>query len=152
LKGDHIIEYEGYIRDGQELNIVMHKSSGSLRSLMNENIRWNKAKVLKLLIQVTSSMLKLDKKFIRHLDLKPENILYEKEDYYKICDFGCAELFDSELSINQHKSLYFGTPRYLPPEVSLGYHETKKNSTDIWSMGVIIYELIYGAHPLIFEE
>lgn len=90
MKGDHIIEYEGYIRDGQELNIVMHKSSGSLRSLMNENIRWNKAKALKLLIQVTSSMLKLDKKFIRHLDLKPENILYEKEDYYKICDFGCA--------------------------------------------------------------
>jgi serine/threonine protein kinase len=30
-----------------------------------------------------------------HLDLKPENILYEDEDYYKICDFGCSQLYQS---------------------------------------------------------
>lgn len=45
------------------------------------------------MVQVTSAMISLSEKNVMHLDLKPENILYEKGDWYKLCDFGCSQLF-----------------------------------------------------------
>ena len=82
-------------------------------------------------MQITSAMILLDKKNVMHLDLKPENILYQNKDYFKICDFGCAQIFQNLSKIGHLESLNFGTPKYISPQIASGRTETKKSSQDI---------------------
>lgn len=84
-----------------------------------------------------------------HLDFKPENILLlDKEGkYFKICDFGCAQI--SNLSkLSGYEKSAFGTFNYLAPEVFLNYQGKKRRSSaDIWALGVTLYEMIFWKLP-----
>lgn len=82
-----------------------------------------------------------------HLDLKPENILITRQNYYKLCDFGCSQSTPKSI-LSHYNTNAFGTFNYLAPEVSSNYigHFTK-SSADVWSFGVILYEMMYGKLP-----
>jgi calcium-dependent protein kinase len=84
------------------------------------------------------------KNHIVHRDLKPENILFEsKEDdsYIKLVDFGFAITFDPKKGMKD----VLGTPLFIAPEIIA---EKKYNSkADIWSLGVVVYYLIWGYPP-----
>lgn len=146
----------------------MQLCKGSLRDQINKEKYFGPSHMLDLITQVTNAMLHLNDKFIMHLDLKPENILYEEDNFYKLCDFGCAQLFQniSVLASNQ-KDLRnrvlssvgmccvenaFGTPRYIAPEIQLNFQRMGKNSCDMWSLGIILYELIYKKHPFDLDK
>ncbi len=81
---------------------------------------------------------------IIHCDLKPGNILYDNNGDFRLIDFG--------LSINRSKQqleprLIAGTLRYMAPEQLRGERNWLKPTTDIWSIGVILYELLSGELP-----
>ena len=77
---------------------------------------------------------------IIHRDIKPENILLDSNNYVKLADFGWSSFFASKL-----RKTYCGTLQYLAPEMIL---ETgHDNMIDIWSLGVLIYELLTGKDP-----
>ena len=84
---------------------------------------------------------------VLHRDLKLENILVQKSgqmntNYYKICDFGCAEVLkDGEFSCSDS-----GTPRYFPPEM-LNKEPKVSHGMDVWALGIIYYQLLFGFHP-----
>ncbi len=80
---------------------------------------------------------------IIHRDLKPENILVDQNDRIKILDFGLARL--SKASRITKEQSVVGTINYMSPEQAQGYEVTK--ATDIWSLGVILYELLSGRRP-----
>lgn len=80
---------------------------------------------------------------VYHLDLKPENILYVDDFFLKISDFGCSE-FQGNLGSSKN----FGTSIYMPPEVRLGVRVIDKGKVDVWSFGVILYELAFGVFPI----
>ena len=81
----------------------------------------------------------MHEKDIIHRDLKPENLLFSN-DTVKIADFGW-----SAHSPSDRRKTFCGTLDYLPPEMVTG--QVYGKSTDIWSIGVLTYELIVGQPP-----
>lgn len=84
-----------------------------------------------------------------HLDLKPENILYDNDDHYMISDFGISKALPTPSTLQQNQELVSkvpaGTFAYMSPEHFIsGALSTK---SDIFSLGIIIYELLTGRHP-----
>lgn len=87
-------------------------------------------------------------RLVVHRDLKPSNILITKDGEPKLLDFGISKLIsetDSAEEIGTVTSLGMLTPNYASPEQFRG--ETVSTSTDVYSLGVILYELLTGALP-----
>ncbi|MBL9136158.1 MAG: serine/threonine protein kinase [Verrucomicrobiales bacterium] len=87
-----------------------------------------------------------------HRDLKPSNIIVMKEGTVKLLDFGLARPFQGEhpdLPTTLHEltgsGVIIGTPRYMSPEQSVG--GTMTTATDLFSLGLCLWELATGAHP-----
>jgi cGMP-dependent protein kinase len=76
---------------------------------------------------------------IVHRDLKPENFMVDENGYLKLIDFGTAKICE------KRTYTILGTPHYMAPEVLLGkgYNFT----ADLWSLGIIMYELLAGGVP-----
>jgi len=79
---------------------------------------------------------------VLHRDIKPANILIDDEANPKIVDFGLAKPMDD----NEHKGVIFGTLGYTAPEVVRNPNDVDQRS-DIFSVGVMLYELLTGALP-----
>jgi TolB-like protein/predicted Zn-dependent protease len=107
-------------------------------------------------IQVASALAAAHHAGIVHRDIKPENIMLRPDGYVKVLDFGIAKLAEDELpaTMPRDKALFLvetslgavlGTVRYMSPEQACG--ERVDQSTDIWSLGVVLYEMLTGHAP-----
>ncbi|KLO13481.1 Pkinase-domain-containing protein, partial [Schizopora paradoxa] len=74
---------------------------------------------------------------IIHRDLKPENLLINRDGHLVISDFGLAHDVSSGCP-----TMYAGTPGYVAPEMHL--HKRYSFEVDMWSVGCIVYEMMYG--------
>jgi serine/threonine-protein kinase len=83
---------------------------------------------------------------IVHRDLKPANILYDEHDVPWVSDFGLAKIVDASLDLTREGQL-LGTTFYMPPEQVAGKTGQISRQTDVWALGVILYELLTGQRP-----
>src|SRR5438477_690348 len=101
-------------------------------------------------IQVASALVAAHEAGIVHRDIKPENIMLRPDGYVKVLDFGIAKLAEQELPatmprdealllVETNLGSILGTVRYMSPEQACGAHVDK--TTDIWSLGVVLYEM-----------
>ena len=81
-----------------------------------------------------------------HRDLKPANIVFDAEGHPYLCDFGIAKLLHDDAGLTQECSL-IGTPHYMPPELVQTNGSGPTTLSDVWSLGVILYELLAGSRP-----
>src|SRR5438132_1444363 len=104
-------------------------------------------------IQMASALAAAHNAGIVHRDIKPENIMLRPDGYVKVLDFGIAKLAEQELPVNMPRDealllvetnlgSILGTVRYMSPEQACGEHVDQ--STDIWSVGVVLYEMVTG--------
>ncbi len=107
---------------------------------------------LELFAQVCSAVQHAHTKGIIHRDIKPSNILVSTQDgrpYTKVIDFGIAKATQSKLTektlFTEHKAL-IGTPEYMSPEQAEGSLDIDTR-TDVYSLGVLLYELLTGSTP-----
>jgi len=131
-----IFDYEEYV-----LIIMEFCESGDLGSIIKEPIRevW----VQFFMCQLVNGLKYLDKNNILHRDLKPKNILLTNESkVLKIADFGLARILQKKTLINT----LCGSPLYMAPEILDRKAYTTR--TDLWSIGILIYEMLFGKHPL----
>jgi serine/threonine protein kinase len=84
-----------------------------------------------------------------HRDIKPENVLLDRAGRVKIADFGLAKLLGkdaADFSLTQ-TGMHLGTPRYMAPE-QFDHPETVDHRADIYSLGVVFYEMLTGEVPM----
>jgi non-specific serine/threonine protein kinase/serine/threonine-protein kinase len=109
---------------------------------------------LELFIHVCEGVQHAHQKAIIHRDLKPSNILVTQVDRRaapKIIDFGVAKAMSQKLTAETmftHVGALIGTPEYMSPEQALSSGEDIDTRTDVYSLGVVLYELLAGAPPI----
>ncbi len=125
--------------DGQVVIVSEFASEGSLGDLLEKERSIPFKKAVELILGVLNGLEFLHSKNIIHRDLKPGNILLQG-DTPRLADFGLSRVIKTtSVSINLS-----GTPSYMAPEA----FERKRNvQTDIWSVGVILYEMLNGVLP-----
>jgi serine/threonine protein kinase/Flp pilus assembly protein TadD len=113
--------------------------------------------ILDISIQITSALSAAHKAHLVHRDIKPENIMVRPDGYVKVLDFGLAKLVEQknksilnleDPTVRQNltaKGVILGTVNYMSPEQAKG--EWVDERTDIFSLGVLIYEVLAGKPP-----
>jgi len=109
-------------------------------SQANSSTKLTETEIRNYVEQIRCGLEYLHQQHILHRDLKPQNILIH-QGTIKICDFGLSILADQNSLI----STMCGSPMYMAPEVIK--HEEYTIKADLWSCGVILYEMFYGVHP-----
>jgi hypothetical protein len=111
--------------------------------------------VVDLGVQILQALDHAHKRGLVHRDLKPENIFLVRDDednqVVKLVDFGIVKLLESEgLAKLTRAGMAFGTPTYMSPEQAAGGKTDER--TDLYSLGVMLYELLTGVPPFTADE
>lgn len=142
LNHPNIVTVHEIIDTGFGLAIVMEAVSGvPLRKLTGQSMPVSE--VLKIGRQVAEALAAAHHHGIVHRDIKPENIMVREDGYVKLLDFGLARKTDGAQSTSG--LIPAGTLRYMSPEQARG--EKAGRASDIFSLGIVLYELATGRHP-----
>jgi non-specific serine/threonine protein kinase len=127
----------------------------TLRELINSS-QSNVREILEISLQLASALAAAHQAGIIHRDIKPENVMIRKDGYVKVLDFGLAKLTEPKLVGEKDETLVYsdpgvirGTVAYMSPEQARGLKVDSR--TDIWSFGVVLYELLTRRIPFTGE-
>jgi non-specific serine/threonine protein kinase/serine/threonine-protein kinase len=134
---------------GPQPYLAMELIRGQSLEVYREAHQLNTRKRLELMVKICEAVHHAHQRGLIHRDLKPGNILVDETGQPKILDFGVARLAESDAHETQQTELgeLIGTLAYMSPEQALGDPLEVDTRSDVYSLGVILYELLSGRLP-----
>ena len=137
--------YEVGEHDGQPFFSMTLVEGGTLLDAMKRR-PFTPREAAEMMKTIASAVHFAHQRGVLHRDLKPTNILMDAEGGPHITDFGLAKLLEDESDLTLTLAV-MGTPAYMSPEQAAGKTKDLTTSADIYSLGVILYELLSGQPP-----
>lgn len=142
IRHPNVVGVQDLVVEGGTLGIVMeYVPGGDLRSLLRERGALPPAEIARVGREVCSALAAAHERGVVHRDVKPENVLIDAHGVARLTDFGIAKLVDG----STRSTMLLGTPQYMAPEIAEGHDPTP--AADLYSMGVMLYELACGVPP-----
>lgn len=137
----------GVTEQGQPYLVMQYVAGAALTTYANDR-NLDLAQRLRLFLTVCETVQFAHANLVVHRDLKPSNILVTAEGDVRLLDFGIAKLLDPAVDGSTTGDLLLLTPEHAAPEQFLG--ATVTTATDVYALGVLLYELLTGSRPFQF--
>lgn len=145
LNHPNIVKMLDLQEQGDLYRIVMeYVPGGTLRQLLEETPQLPLNQALDISLELADALARAHHLGIIHRDVKPGNVLLAEDGTPRLTDFGLARLTGEERRLTQTGSM-LGSPAYMSPEALKGLELDSRS--DVWSFGVLIYEILAGRHP-----
>lgn len=142
IRHENVLELYDTIEHENEMYLITeYCANGDLSSLCQSTAKVTDALRLQIVQQLLNGLSHLHACGYIHRDLKPRNILLDKNGTVKIADFGFAR----PLQTQDLAETLCGSPMYMAPEIML--HQKYSAKADVWSLGVLVYEMFCGRPP-----
>ncbi|MCM3883375.1 protein kinase [Frankia sp. R82] len=140
LDHPHLARFYDYREDDRLQIIVMELLTGGTLGRRRQQQDLSGPGACAVGLAVAEALRHVHDRNVLHLDIKPANVLFDEHGLVKVTDFGIARMFDGSTATS---SAVMGTPRYMAPEQFRG--EGTVPATDLYSLAVMLYELLGGA-------
>jgi len=128
--------------DGTYYIAMEYLPGRTLKTVVREQGPMDPASAIEIVIQILLAAKFAHQRGIIHRDLKPHNVILDDEGRVKVTDFGIARAGASDMTLT---GSIMGTAQYLSPEQAQG--QTVSETSDIYAVGIVLYELLTGAVP-----
>ena len=142
LRHENIIQMLDAFETPSDFCVVTEFAQGELFEILESDTSLSEEVVQTIAKQLVAALHYLHSNRIIHRDMKPQNILISADGTVKLCDFGFARAMSQDTFV---LTSIKGTPLYMAPE--LVQEQPYTPAVDVWSMGVILYELFVGKPP-----
>lgn len=148
LRHAHVCPIYDFGKIDDEYFIVMAYIAGKpLSSVLVGGRKIADHKIAAVIRKISFALEAAHKLGVVHRDLKPANIMIDKQGDPVVMDFGLARRMTGDEAQLTHSGAILGTPAYMPPEQAKGNSNAVGPQSDVYSLGVILYELLCGQRP-----
>jgi eukaryotic-like serine/threonine-protein kinase len=145
LSHPNIVTVHDFGFDQNQLYIVMeHVPGKDLKTLLRQRGRYSVEEAIPLIVQACAGIGYAHRAGLVHCDIKPHNMIVTPDARLKVTDFGIARAL-STIQPDERADVVWGSPQYFSPEQAVG--EAPSPSSDVYSLGVVLYEVLTGALP-----
>jgi len=150
LSHPNIVTVHDFGFDQGQLFLVMELVPGTdLKSMIRQRGRIPVDQAIPIVVQACSGIGYAHRAGLVHCDVKPHNILIAPDGRVKVTDFGIARAL-ATMNPDEHNEIVWGSPQYFAPEQAAG--EAPSPSSDVYSLGVVLYEMLTGAPPFVGDN
>ncbi len=145
LSHPNIVTVHDFGFDHGQLFIVMEHIPGKdLKTILRQRGRYSVEEAIPLMVQACAGIGYAHRAGLVHCDIKPHNMIVTPDGRLKVTDFGIARALSTVMP-DERADVVWGSPQYFSPEQAVG--EAPSPASDVYSLGVVLYEVLTGALP-----